>query len=141
MSRKIERILIGVVSLWHFINAVLTILVFGMDMKHNGTELLANAYPSLKSVSSSLVDNVYIVLSTYGLFIMLIGIMNVYLLKFLKDNEINIKWQIWMIVLLMLSVLTMDFISILFYSIIVAIYNSKNKAIRAKEDIENQVLV
>ena len=60
----------------------------------------------------------------------LIGFLNFFFVKNLKDNEISRKWQIWMAVLLVLSVITMDLISILGYSVLVAIYNSKNKSIR-----------
>ena len=91
---------------------------------------MSQAYPELGAGSASLVDNIYVVLSTYGLLMILIGFLNFFFVKNLKDNEISRKWQIWMAVLLVLSVITMDLISILGYSVLVAIYNSKNKSIR-----------
>jgi len=141
MKRNFERKLIKIISIWHVINAILTIFVFGMNIKNNGTQLLRSAYPELGDVSSSLVDNIYIVLSTYGLLLILIGILNIYFSKTLKDNEINKKWQIYLIILLLVSLLTMDFISILGYSIMIAIYNSKNKAIRTSDKNNNQVFI
>ena len=130
MNRKLERNLVIIISIWHFINGLVSIFFYGLDFKRNGEVLLSQAYPELGAGSASLVDNIYVVLSTYGLLMILIGFLNLFFLKTLKDNEINRKWQIWMAVLLVLSVVTMDLLSILGYSVLVAIYKTKNKSIR-----------
>lgn len=130
LNRKFERNLVIVNSIWHFINGLVSIFFFGLDFKRNGEILLSQNYPELGAGSASLVDNIYVVLSTYGLLMILAGILNIIFLRYLKDNEINIKWQIWMVVLLVLSIFTMDMLSILGYSVLIAIYNSKNKSIR-----------
>ena len=130
MSRKLERNIVKATSIWHFTNGLVSIFFYGLDFKRNGEVLLSQAYPELGAGSASLVDNIYVVLSTYGLLMILIGFLNFFFVKNLKDYEISRKWQIWMAVLLVLSVITMDLISILGYSVLVAIYNSKNKSIR-----------
>lgn len=132
MERKTERKIIIVVSLWHFINAILTIFVFGLWFKNNGDFAIMELYPELAGGSSSFVDILYTVLSSYGIILVLIGIANLYCLRFLKDNEISKKWQLWILVLCLGSFFTIDIISSLFYMIVLVTYTSKNKAIRYK---------
>lgn len=137
MKRNTEKKLVYIVSFWHFLNAVITIFIFGTNLRNNGTAMLSQMYPELGSASSSLVDNVFIVISTYGLVLIIIGILNIYFLKGMEDNKINKQWQIWLLVMLIVSFITMDVISIFLYLITLIIYNSKNKAIRIQNKEES----
>lgn len=139
MKRKTEKRLIIAAAIWHFINGILTIFVFGMWFRNNGDLAMTQMYPELAGGSSSFVDILYTVLSTYSVLIILVGIANLWCLKFMKDNEINKKWQIWMFVLIILSVVSMDVISSLIYLVALVTYTSKNKAIRMKNNPDYQL--
>lgn len=139
MKRKTEKRLITAAAIWHFINGILTIFVFGMWFRNNGDLAITQMYPELAGGSSSFVDILYTVLSTYSVFIILIAIANLYFLKFMKDNEINKKWQVWMFGLIVLSVLSMDIISSLIYLFALVTYSSKNKAIKIKNNSDYQL--
>lgn len=139
MKRKTEKRLITTAAIWHFINAILTIFVFGMWFRSNGDVAIMQMYPELAGGSSSFVDIIYTVLTTYSVLIILVGIANLYCLKFLKDDEINKKWQAWLIILVILSLLSVDVISSLIYLITIVTYSSKNKAIRIKHETNYQL--
>lgn len=139
MERKAERRTIVVVSVWHFINALLTIFVFGLWFKNNGDFTVNELYPELAGGSSSFVDILYTVMSTYGIAILLIGIANIYCLRYLRDDTINRKWQLWMVVMCLVSLFSMDVISTFLYMIVFVTYISKNKAIRLNNE-RKQVL-
>ncbi|MEC6747072.1 hypothetical protein VXN63_00845 [Marinilactibacillus sp. XAAS-LB27] len=132
MDRKAERKLIFAASLWHFINAILTIFVFGLWFKNSGDLSIMEIYPEMAGGSGSFVDILYTVMSSYGLIIVLVGMINIYCLKFMKDNEINKKWQVWMVVMCLASFMTIDVISSLLYMVVLVTYSSKNKAIRLR---------
>ncbi|MFC6465737.1 hypothetical protein ACFP65_12230 [Marinilactibacillus sp. GCM10026970] len=133
MDRKAERKLIIAASVWHFINAILTIFVFGLWFKNSGDLSITEIYPEMAGGSGSFVDILYTVMTSYGLIIVLVGIVNIYCLKFMKDNQINKKWQAWMMVMCLASFMTIDVISSLLYMIVLVTYSSKNKAIRLKQ--------
>lgn len=139
MERKAERRTIVVVSVWHFINALLTIFVFGLWFKNNGDFTVNELYPELAGGSSSFVDILYTVMSTYGIAILLIGIANIHCLRYLRDDTINRKWQLWMVVMCLVSLFSMDVISTFLYMIVFVTYISKNKAIRLNNE-RKQVL-
>lgn len=130
MKRNTERKLITAVSIWHFINGLLTIFVFGMWFKNNGDVAINHMYPELAGGSSSFVDILYTVLTSYSIVVILIGVANLYFKKRLKDNEIQYKWQAWLLVMLLLSFFSFDVIGSLLYLITLVTYSSKNKAIR-----------
>ncbi|WP_225743851.1 hypothetical protein [Marinilactibacillus sp. Marseille-P9653] len=141
MDRKTERKLIIAASVWHFINAILTIFVFGLWFKNSGDLSITEIYPEMAGGSGSFVDILYTVMTSYGLIIILVGIINIYCLKFMKDNEINKKWQVWMVVMCLASFLTIDVISSLLYMIVLVTYSSKNKAIRLKHESKKTNLI
>lgn len=130
MERKSERRTLIGVSIWHFINAILTIFVFGMWFKMNGDIAMVEMYPELIGGGSSYVDILYTVMTTYGVAIILVGAINIYCLRYLKNNEINHKWQWWMGIMCLLSILSMDVIAALLYMIALVTYSAKNKAIK-----------
>lgn len=138
MKRNAERKLIVAASVWHFINGILTIFVFGMWFKTNGDIAINEMYPELVGGSSSFVDILYTVLTTYSVIVILVGAANIYCLRYMKDDEINRKWQIWMVLLLVLSFLSVDVIASLFYLFALVSYSSKNKAIRLSHEKERQ---
>lgn len=134
MKRNTERKLIITVSLWHFINGILTIFVFGMWFKNNGDIAINQMYPELAGGSSSFVDILYTVLTSYSIIVILVGVANIYFLKRLKDNEIQRKWQGWLLLMLVLSFFSFDVIASLFYLITLVTYSSKNKAIELSQN-------
>lgn len=138
MKRKTERSLLVATSLWHFINGVLTIFVFGMWFKTNGDVAINQMYPELAGGSSSFVDILYTVLTSYSIVVILVGIANLYCLKRLKDNEIQRKWQGWLLLMLVLSFLSFDIIASLLYLVTLVTYSSKNKAIKLSKNELNQ---
>lgn len=129
MKRKTERRLITAVSIWHFINGILTITVFGLWFKNNGDTAINQMYPELAGGSSSFVDILYTVLTSYSIVVILIGAGNLYCLKRLKDGEIQRKWQGWLLLMLLASFISFDVIASLLYLITLVTYSSKNKAI------------
>jgi hypothetical protein len=141
MERKSERRTIIGVSIWHFVNALLTIFIFGIWFKNNGDIAMVEMYPELAGGSSSYVDILYTVMTTYGVAIILVGIINLYCLKYIEDNKINRKWQCWMVFMAIASLLSMDVLSTLLYMITLVTYSAKNKAIRVKLDSYSQASI
>jgi uncharacterized membrane protein len=142
VERKTERKLLVTTSIWHFINGLLTIFVFGMWFKTNGDVAINQMYPELVGGSSSFVDILYTVLTSYSIFIILIGLGNIYFKKRLRDNEIQRKWQGWLFVMIIFSFLSFDVIGSLLYLVTFVTYSSKNKAIQLSQNkIEQYQLV
>ncbi len=117
MYRTFERILMYIIGIWQIIDALITIIVFG---------LIQNKFGLSEGVSGS-----FVVTSAIGTLLLGLGSANIVCAKRLvKDNEENNKVGLFLLAQGMLSFLIWDLISLVLSITAGIILLSKNKGIR-----------
>lgn len=116
MNRKLERRLVLIGAIWQIISGLLTIFLYASYIKSEGLKASYNSIAKLEAVES-IFGSLYMFSVTFGMIFVVLGILNLWLSKTLKDDQIEMKKPIWFILLGLASYLVMDILgSIMFLS-------------------------
>lgn len=127
MNRKAEKLFLRLCASWNILAAILTIFGYSFWFKEKGVDTLTQE-GKLNYATSSMVDNIVRVAAIFGLFMLAIGVVNLYVAKFLEKELVDKKIVIWMIVCVTISFLSFDVIAILFYLVATILYCARTRA-------------
>jgi len=127
MTRKFEKSIAMVGSIWQIGSGIVTMLIYATWVRSQGPSL---SLATDKFTSSRLLtNNIYIFTVTFGMLYLLIGLLNFYLAKKLKSDEVEVKTPIWFMTCGVVSLLFMDFIGAIAFIIAGLIALARNKSI------------
>ncbi|WP_207696386.1 hypothetical protein [Enterococcus sp. DIV0212c] len=129
MNRNIEKILVYCGAIWNIFTASCTIVGYSSWFKKSGIQALEKNH-QLTYVNSTMVDSITKVIMIFGLLMLIIGVINLFVAKNLKGNQINQKVIVWLWIVTGIQLLSFDLIGLVFYLVASVLYCSKNKAIR-----------
>lgn len=130
LNRKPERILLFVCSAFEVILASVTLFIFSNQYRNKGYALL-QAKKMLRRGFGT-VDNITMFIQIYGFVLIGIAIITfIIAYRYVRTATVSKGAMGWMWFCLIFALLTRDFISIALFSIALAIYCGRNKAIRA----------
>lgn len=127
MTRKFEKSLAMVGSVWQIGSGLVTILIYATWIRTQGPGL---DVATDKFISSKLLtNNIYLFTVSFGMMYVIAGVINFYLAKKLKTNEVEVKTPIWFVICGVISLFFMDFIGTLTFIMAGLIALARNKAI------------
>ncbi|MFC4698316.1 MULTISPECIES: hypothetical protein [Lactobacillales] len=127
MKRRIERITLFLAALWNIITATLTIVGYSNWFKNEGITAFEEAN-QVNYISTSLLDSLINIIMVYGLLILTMGIINLFITKQLERERYNKKTFIWLLICLLIQFLSFDVIGVLLYIVTITLYSARNRA-------------
>lgn len=137
MSRKLERNLLVLGSIWNLITSLLTIFSYNTWFHKEGISQLGLADTNTMIVGTHLLDNISKVILTFGLLMFVGSIVNFLIAIKIKDAVIQKKVLIWIGFWGVVQLVSMDIIGFVIFMVVFIIYLSKNKAIKLSENATN----
>ncbi|WP_139903125.1 DUF4064 domain-containing protein [Clostridium thermarum] len=132
MSRKFEKSLSLMGAFWQIITGVITIFFYGTWIR--GQVLDSESASALDVMSSRVVaKNLYSFTVTFGVFFVLLGIINIYCSYKLNPQKVAKKIPIWFILCSLISFFCMDFIGCIAFMSAAVIALARNKSIAIME--------
>ncbi|OJG69235.1 hypothetical protein RV09_GL000634 [Enterococcus moraviensis] len=129
MNRNVEKCLVYCGAIWNIITASFTILGYSSWFKKSGISVLENKH-QLTYINSTMVDSITKVIMIFGLFMLTIGIINLFVAKNFTVNQIDKRVIVWLWAVTGIQFMSFDLIGLVFYLVATVLYCSKNKAIR-----------
>lgn len=129
MNRNVEKCLVYCGAIWNIITASFTILGYSSWFKKSGISVLENKH-QLTYINSAMVDSITKVIMIFGLFMLTIGIINLFVAKNFTVNQIDKRVIVWLWAVTGIQFVSFDLIGLVFYLVATVLYCSKNKAIR-----------
>lgn len=127
MKRRIECITLFLAALWNIITATLTIVGYSNWFKNEGITAFEEAN-QVNYISTSLLDSLINIIMVYGLLILTMGIINLFITKQLERERYNKKTFIWLLICLLIQFLSFDVIGVLLYIVTITLYSARNRA-------------
>jgi cytochrome c biogenesis protein CcdA len=139
VNRKLERRLVMIGSIWQIVSGLLTIFVYASYIKQEGLNASYNTLAKLEA-AQSIFGSMYMFSVSFGMLFVLLGILNLFLGKSLKDDKAEIKKPVWFIILGLASYLMMDVLGSLMFLSTGILALAKNKSISKMENyhLQNQ---
>lgn len=129
MNRNVEKCLVYCGAIWNIITASFTILGYSSWFKKSGISVLENKH-QLTYINSAMVDSITKVIMIFGLFMLTIGLINLFVAKNFTVNQIDKRVIVWLWAVTGIQFVSFDLIGLVFYLVATVLYCSKNKAIR-----------
>ncbi|OAK67258.1 hypothetical protein [Lederbergia galactosidilytica] len=130
MPNKLEKTLVYIASGWQILDGLITIFIYGPYIREKGVataQLSAVEKEGLDSLSGSISS----VASIYGILLILLGFITIYLTKtFLKEGIVPKKVPVWFLICGIISYFTMDILSLILYMGAGIIILAKNRSIK-----------
>ena len=122
LARKAERVLMTIAAAYNVIMASITLFMFTSWFKGQAYDLLEH--------------NGLTVVGIYALLVLIIGIVSFIMSMRCLAPGTTSRWVIiWLAIVVVFSLGTMDLIGLALYSITLVIYLARNKAIAAQQDV------
>lgn len=137
MSRKLEKSLLIVGSIWNLVTSLLTIFSYNTWFHKEGTYQLDSADMNTMIVGTQMLGNISKVILTFGLFMFVGSIINFLIAIKMKDGLIQNKILIWIGVWGIIQLISMDIIGFVIFMVVFIIYLAKNKAIKLARNEAN----
>ncbi|WP_226527132.1 hypothetical protein [Metabacillus niabensis] len=139
MNRKLERRLIIIGSIWQMTTGLLTIFVYASFIKNEGLNSSFDTFAKLEAVQS-IFGSLYIFSVSFGMLFVLLGVINFFLARRLKDDKAETKKPVWFIVIGLASYFVMDILASLMFLSGGILAFAKNKSIvkMEKYHLQNQ---
>lgn len=132
MSRKFEKILALIGAVWQIGSGLYTIFIYGTWIR--GQILEGEGVTAVNAMSSKVIaKNLYSFTVTFGIFFVLVGIINLYCLYRLNSKTVDKKIPIWFIVCSLISFFCMDIIGCITFMAAGIIALARNKSIAIME--------
>ena len=132
LARKAERVLMTIAAAYNVIMASITLFMFTSWFKGQAYDLLE--HNGLLKTDYSAVDNASTVVGIYALLVLIIGIVSFIMSMRCLAPGTTSRWVIiWLAIVVVFSLGTMDLIGLALYSITLVIYLARNKAIAAQQ--------
>ncbi|MBE6183507.1 hypothetical protein [Heyndrickxia ginsengihumi] len=130
MSRRLERGLIYCTGIWQIVDGLLTIFLYGLYIKKQGSKAAGLNIPEMHAMQS-LFGSIFNFVVIFGFFLIIIGLVNLYLGKYLlKDGVILWRTPIWFLSCGIISYFMMDVVSLFLLMSSGVITLAKNKGFK-----------
>ncbi|MBU3189614.1 hypothetical protein K9O30_07310 [Clostridium bowmanii] len=131
MTRKFEKSIALVGSVWQIVSGIVTMLIYATWIRSQGPglKIATDKFISLKLLT----NNIYIFTVTFGMLYFLVGVINFYLARRLNINKVEVKTPIWFVICGIISLCFMDFIGTLTFIISGLTALARNKSISASQ--------
>lgn len=137
LARKTERVLMIIAAAYNVLMASITMFVFTNWFRGKAYDLLESQ--GLLTSSYSTVDNASTVAGIYALLVLIVGIVSFTVaMRALRPGTISRGVIIWLAIVVVFSLGTMDLIGLALYSLALAIYLARNKAISIRQQEINR---
>ena len=130
MTRKTERTLLFIGSIWNLITSLLTMFSYHTWFNREGAQQLESIDTGTLILGTHLIDNISKVILTFGLFVFVGSIVNFFIAIKLKDDRVQPKVMIWIASWGIIQLVSMDILGFIIYMIAFVIYFAKNKAVK-----------
>lgn len=130
MSRKKERLLIRIMGIWQIVGGLLTIIFYGFYQQQLASGTPEGNLAQLTAITAQF-GNVFVFICTFGTLLIGLGIANLVVSKrYVKDNEVNIKIGVFLVIQALFSYLILDIVSLVLGMSAGVILLAKNKGIK-----------
>lgn len=130
MSNKMERIIVYIASAWQLLDGLITIFFYGPYIRQKGSHIDELSFGEKQGLNS-LFGSIYSFVSIYGILLILLGLITIYLTKsYLKNDIVPKKVPFWFLICGIFSYFTMDIISLVLYMGAGIIILAKNRSIK-----------
>lgn len=127
MKKRIERLTLFAGALWNIITAAFTIFGYSNWFKNQGMSAFVQA-DKVNYLSASLLDSLVSVIMIFGLFMLLIGVFNLFIVKKVEKEIYNKKIFIWLIACTVIHFISFDVVGVLLYLITTILYRARYQA-------------
>lgn len=127
MKDRIEKFTLLAGAIWNIITAILTIVGYSNWFKKEGFA----AFEKVNKVdyfSTSLVDSLVSIIMVFGLFMFMLGIINLFVSHAIGKEVYNKKIFIWLMICTIIHFISFDVIGILLYLVTITLYGARNRA-------------
>lgn len=115
MPIKMERNIIYIASGWQLLDGIITIFIYGPYIRNKGSEIKGLSFEE-KMGLESLFGSLYSFVSIYGILLILLGLISIYITKtYMKNDIVPKKVAFWFLFCGVISYFTMDIISLVLY--------------------------
>ncbi|MCM8709688.1 hypothetical protein M2651_01465 [Clostridium sp. SYSU_GA19001] len=128
MNRKFEKRLAYLGALWQVASGLYTMFIYSIKVRGLEESLALSSY-KVETSAKVMSDNLYMFSVTFGMLFIIIGAVNIYLIRKLSDKRPETKIPVWFFVCGILSYLVTDFISAAAFIVSGVITLARNKAI------------
>ena len=143
MNRKFERRLVLIAGIWQVAMGFLTIFVYAPRHRREGLDLIYEAAP-LPLVEAeainSLFSSLYMFIVTFGMLFVVLGLINIFLSTKIKDNKVEKKIPLFLLICGVGVYFLMDFISTIMLVSASILMLAKNKSIGRLNHGDTEVL-
>lgn len=129
MKRNAEKRLMIAGGIWNIVAAALTVFGYSGWFRDQGTKVLSHV-DKTNYTNTSMLDSLVKVAMIYGLFVLLMGIVTLFVARLMEDKMIDRKIMIWLGVCTAVSFVSFDVLGIFFYLAALVIYLARNKALK-----------
>ncbi|MBO0481191.1 hypothetical protein [Candidatus Enterococcus courvalinii] len=130
MERKRERQLIRIMGIWQILDGVLTIGIYGFYQQQIFSGMVESNLAQLNAIDA-LFGNVFLFVCTFGTLLIGLGLANLVIShRYVKDNQVNIKIGVYLLVQGLFSYLILDIISLALGMTAGIILLARNKGIK-----------
>lgn len=127
MKKRVEQISLFLGAIWNIFTAVLTIFGYSKWFKNEGV-LAFEEVDQVNYFSTSLIDSLVKIIMVFGLFILIIGIVNFYVAYSMNKEIYNKKVFIWLLFCVVIQFISFDIVGILLYLVTVTLYIARKRA-------------
>jgi hypothetical protein len=137
VNRKLERKLIFIGAIWEFITGVVTIFFYASMIKKDGLSVKETSFAKVEALQS-VFGSMYMFAVSFGMLFIALGLINIFVAKGLKDDEVSIKKPIWLFFIGLASYFMMDILGSLMFLSAGILALAKNKSIVKLSELELQ---
>lgn len=135
MSNKMEKTLVYIASGWQLLDGLITIFIYAPYIKQKGLNAAGLTFVEKEGLNS-LLGSIYSVASIYGILLILLGFITIYITRsYLKEGIVPGKVPFWFLICGIFSYFTMDIISLILYMGAGIIILAKNRSLKIYEKI------
>lgn len=133
MSNKMEKTLVYIASGWQLLDGLITIFIYGPYIRQKGSHTAELSFVEREGLNS-LLGSIYSVASIFGILLILLGLITIYLTRtYLKKGIVPKKVPIWFLICGIFSYFTIDIISLILYMGAGIIILAKNRSLKIHE--------
>lgn len=127
MKRRSEKISLYLGASWNVITSILTIFGYSKWFKNEGISAFEKAN-QVDYFSTSLIESLVNVIMVFGLFMLMIGIINFFVANSMNKEIYNKKVFIWLLFCIVIQFLSFDIVGFLLYLVTATLYMARKKA-------------
>lgn len=130
MNRKRERQLIRIMGIWQILDGLFTIFIYGFYQQNIFPGITAAGDTQVSAINAAF-GNVFMFVCTFGILLIGSGMINLLISKrYVKDDQVNVKIGVYLILQGLASYFILDIISLALAMSAGVILLARNKGIK-----------